>query len=185
MRSAGDVEHRERDSVREIRGQLGKNPRREQDCMSLDINSIDLGMDLANLPDFQGRKGKRNKCRDPVPDLHRFLFDRKFRPDLLDGSNEHPARAGNRIVVFSAPRNEREDVLLDLCQIAAASLRDLVEARRIDVETFDFNQELIGRYWKRSIELLSLLRESTLRTDYALKTKGIGRPKPWHARGPS
>jgi hypothetical protein len=68
-------------------------------------------------------------------------------------------------VVFATPSNEIKDMLLDSSKVPPTSFGDLMEARGIDVEAFDFDEDFVLGDRKRWIDPVRLLWKNALGLD--------------------
>ena len=98
------------------------------------------------------------------PDRERSPAGRA-RGDLEDPPEEHPARAGDRVVLLSALRDRLVDRAAMRAQVrlvtaSAAGLFHLAEARRVDVERLDGEEHLpLEEPREVVVEALGRLRE--------------------------
>ena len=147
-RSAADVHHRQAQVGRQVVGDPRGDRAAEQDGVPVARHLLGPAVPARQaVLDHQRGQGERDQRGDPV--AHRQA-QRRLRADLLDGADEHPARAGLRVLHLAA----RGDDVEHRARTASPSPStwvplELAERRRVQVEPLDADPHLVGPQLRR------------------------------------
>jgi hypothetical protein len=165
---ARHVERSEREPLVHVGRELGVDAALEEDGLRLDLDAVDLGVDPDDPLDLQRRHAEGDEARDLVARLQ--VAARESLPDLVDGADEHPAGAGDGVLHLPALADDGEDLRPDLLDVSSRLLLELREARGIDVQVLDVDEDLVVLDLREVVvELLGGLREHALRLEDAVR----------------
>ena len=157
-RRPADVEGGERQRV----GQVPREPRPEaggeEDGGPAHVDALHLRVHRHELVDAERREREGDQRGDAVP--HGDGVGRRVaRPDLPDPADEHPARAGHRVVHLAPLPDDARHLRADAGRVAPHRVGDLLEARRVDVERVHVDGQLVVAERQVGIEPVGALGE--------------------------
>ena len=114
----------------------------------------------------------RNDGRVARNDGERFVARLQRRADLQHGADQHAARAGDRVVVLAALRDDGAHGGFNFGQVAFGLGLDLGETGSVDVERADLDQDLVVPDLHVVVDLPGALRQHALGFEHAVDAIG-------------
>ena len=141
-RRAGYVQSRKREVFGQVGRNLGIDAAFKQNGLAVDVHLVDVGADVLDFVNAQGRKRERNQGRDFVAFLEvDFAFERVA--DFLYRAEQHTARTRYGVAVLALFFHDAEHDFGNLGLVAAGLFFNLRKAGGVDVQRLYVNEDFI------------------------------------------
>jgi hypothetical protein len=177
-RGTAHVHHRQAQRRRQVVGDPGRDRATEEDRVSVGRHLLTEAVPAREaVLDHQGREGQRDQGRDAVADGE---AEGRLRTDLLDGADEHPARAGHRVLHLAAGGDDLEHLTAYGVTVGPTIGEmgglELPERRRIEVEGLDPHPHLVGPELAPGVEALGRLGQGDRIVEDPVQPGRVARP---------
>ena len=126
--------------------------------------------------DDERRQGQRHQGRDPVADRE---AERGRLPHLLDGADQHAARAGDGVLhLAAARRRSRAPRARTASPVAVVRALELAERGGVEVEPLDPDPDLVGPQLAAGVEPLGGLRQHHPLVEHPVQARSDHSPTP-------
>ena len=178
--STGHIECAEGQLLGHIVGNLGIDTALEEDSLTLDVDLVDLGTDLAEAVDAERSQRQADEGSDAVA-LFQVDLALQGVADLLNLTQQHTAGTGTTVAVLALQLDIEQHFFLHLFEdllfgSAFASLllgivHNVGERRGVDVKGLDIDKDLVViENIHIVVDLVCRLRQNALRLEYTVNT---------------